>query len=96
MSTPFEIRLLSIDPVSWTPLTVPFDCTSLTLKNADLANAVRLRSNAGDPATQDTLGPGMEQSLAIPFYRYRFPAGSQPVWLQATAGTGPIVAKFLA
>jgi hypothetical protein len=38
----------------------------------------------------------MEQAVAMGFHRYRFLAGSQPLWLQATAGTGPVVLKFLA
>jgi hypothetical protein len=92
---PFEIFVLTIDPVSWTPVTVSFDCTNLSVKNRDQVNAVRLRTNANNPATEDLLGPGMEQSLAIPFHRYRFGQGSQPLFLQATAGTGPVVVKFL-
>ena len=95
MPAPFEIRILTIDPVSWTPVTVPFDCSNLAVKNRDTANAVRMRTNASDATTEDLLNGGTEQSLAIPFHRYRFPAGSQPVWLQATAGTGPVVVKFL-
>ena len=96
MPAPFEIRVLSIDPVSWTPVTVVFDCTSLSVKNGDPLNAVRFRTNPGDAASQDLLSPGAEQSIAMAFPRYRFPAGSQPLWLQATAGTGPVVVKFLA
>ena len=95
MPAPFEINVLAIDPVSWTPVTVPFDCTSVAVKNRDVVNAVRMRTNPGDGSTEDLLGPGMEQSLAIPFHRYRFPAGSQPLWFQATAGTGPVVVKLL-
>ena len=95
MPAPLEIRSLAIDPVSWTPVTVPFDCTNLSVKNTDMANTVRVRTNSGDPGTQDLLGPGAEQTLAIPFHRYRFPSGSQPLWLQATAGTGPVVLKFM-
>ena len=96
MPAPFQISVVTIDPVSWTPITVAFDCTSLSVKNADTANAVRIRSNANDATTQDLIAPGAEQSLAIPFHRYRFPAGSQPLWVQATAGTGPVIVKFLA
>jgi hypothetical protein len=96
MAAPFEIQVLSIDPVSWTPITVAFDCNSLSVKNADPANPVKYRTNVANAATEDTLGPGTEQSLAIPFHRYRFLAGSQPLWLKATAGTGPVVVKFLA
>jgi len=96
MSAPFEIQVLTIDPVFWTPVTVAFDCNNLSVKNADPVNAIKLRTNAANGSTEDTLGPGGEQSLAIPFHRYRFPAGSQPLWLKATAGTGPVVVKFLA
>ena len=96
MPAPFEIKVLTIDPVSWTPVSVPFDCSGLSVKNTDTANAVRLRTNAASALTEDMLGPGSEQSLAIPFHRYRFPAGSQPLCVQATAGTGPVVVKFLA
>jgi hypothetical protein len=95
MPAPLEIRVLTIDPVSWTPVTVPFDCTNIALKNGDAANALRLRTNASDAATQDVLAPSAEQALAVPFHRYRFPAGSQPLWLQAVAGTGPVILKFL-
>ena len=96
MPAPFEIRVITIDPVSWTPVNVAFDCTNLAVKNRDMVNAIRMRTNVNDATTEDLLSPGSEQSLAIPFHRYRFPAGSQPLWLQATAGTGPVVLKFLA
>ena len=96
MPAPFEIQVLSIDPVSWTPVTVAFDCNSLSVKNADPVNSVQFRTNVASAASEDTLGPGIEQSLAIPFHRYRFVAGAQPLWLKATAGTGPVIVKFLA
>jgi hypothetical protein len=95
MPAPFQILVLNINTTTWTPITVPFDCTSLAIKNRDLSNPVLMRTNASDASTQDTLAPGAEQSLAVPFHRYRFANGSQPIWLQATAGTGPVVLKFL-
>jgi hypothetical protein len=64
MPAPFEIQVLSIDPVSWTPVTVAFDCNSLSVKNADPANPVKFRTNVASVASEDTLGPGMEQALA--------------------------------
>ncbi|MSV35462.1 MAG: hypothetical protein EXQ47_07670 [Bryobacterales bacterium] len=96
MPAPFEIQVLSIDPVSWTPVTVAFDCNSLSVKNTDPANPVKFRTNVASAATEDTLGPGAEQALAIPFHRYRFTAGAQPLWLKATVGTGPVIVTFLA
>jgi hypothetical protein len=95
MPAPFEIRVLTINTTTWTPVTVPFDCTSLAVKNRDASNAVRMRTNSGDANTEDLIGPGVEQSLALPFHRYRFKSGTQPLWLLATSGTGPVVAKFL-
>ena len=96
MAAPFEIQRINISPVSWTPVTVPFDCTSFLVKNCDPVNAIRLRTDSTNSATEDLLGPGMEQPVAMGFHRYRFFAGSRPLWLQATAGTGPVVLKFLA
>ena len=95
MPAPFEIRCLTVDPVTWTPVTIPFDCTAIMVKNRDSVNSLKMRTTAGDPVTEETLGPGASQSVAIPFHRYRFPAGSTPLFLQATAGTGPAVLMFL-
>jgi hypothetical protein len=95
MPAPFEIKVVTIDSTSWTPITVAFDCTNLSIKNKDTVNAVRMRTNPSDPLTEDLLGPAAEQGLAIPFHRYRYAAGSQPVFVQAVAGTGPVVVKFL-
>ena len=95
MPAPFEIRVLTIDPVSWTPITVPFDCSNLSVKNRDAVNAVRMRTTASDANTEDLLAPGAEQSLSNPHHRYRYLAGTQPLFVQATAGTGPVVVKFL-
>jgi hypothetical protein len=66
------------------------------VRNSDEGNAVRMRTTSSSAETEDILGPGREQSFAVPFHRYRFLAGSQPLWLQAVAGTGPVVVKFLA
>jgi hypothetical protein len=96
MPAPLEIKVISVDPVSWTPILVPFDCISMVVKNANATNALKMRTTAGDASTEDTLAPNGEQGLAIPFHRYRFSAGSQPLWLQSAAGTGPVVLKFLA
>ena len=65
------------------------------IKNRDAVNNLKMRTTSGDPATEETLGPGASQSIAIPFHRYRFPEGSTPLFLQSTAGTGPAVLMFL-
>ena len=96
MPTPLEIKVLTVDPVSWTPVSIPFDCTSLVIKNANGSNSLKIRTNSSDSTTEDSLAAGAEQAIALPFHRYRFKAGSQPVFLQSSAGTGPAVLKFLA
>lgn len=95
MPAPLEIKVININTSDWTPLLVPFDCSSISVKNGGSAT-IRMRTASGDVTTEDTLGAGVEQAFAVPFHRYRFLAGSQPVWLQALAGTGPVVVKFLA
>lgn len=95
MPAPLEFKTISINADGWTPITVPFDCSSIAIKNTG-ASAVRMRTDASDVLTQDSLAAGCEQMFAVPFHRYRFLAGAQPVWLQAAAGTGSMVVKFLA
>ena len=95
MPAPLEIKVISINTADWTPILVPFDCSSISVKNAGSA-AIRMRTTSGDASTEDTLAAGAEQAFAVPFHRYRFVAGSQPVWLRADSGTGPVVVKFLA
>ena len=96
MPAPLEIKVISINSADWTPIAVPFDCSSIAIKNTDEANALRMRTSSQDASTEDVLGPGREQAFAVPFHRYRFLTGSQPLWLRADAGTGPVVVKFLA
>ena len=95
MPAPLEIRVLSVGAEVWTPVEVPFDCSSMAVKNNGVAE-LRVRTSAQDPNTEDTLGPQREQTFAVPFHRYRFVAGSQPLWLQSAADSVPVVLKFLA
>ena len=95
MPAPIEIRAVTVDPVTWTAVVVPFDCSSINLKNGDAGNGLRIRTDAANAATQDSLGPGIQQSIALPFHRYRFPQGSTPLYLQSTAGAGPAIVTFL-
>lgn len=95
MPAPLEIKVISVNTADWTPILVPFDCSSIALKNGGNA-LIRMRTTSADASTEDILAAGGEQAFAVPFHRYRFLTGSQPVWLQAASGTGPVVVKFLA
>lgn len=94
MPAPLEFKTFNIDASGWTAVAVPFDCSSIAIRNT-CSNAVRMRTNADDALTQDILASGAEQAFAVPFHRYRFLTGSHPVWLQAVAGSGPVIVKFL-
>jgi hypothetical protein len=96
MPAPLEIQVLNVAAATWTPVFVPFDCSSISVKNAHLGDALRMRTDAQIALTEDVLAPGREQAFAVPFHRYRFLAGTQPLWLQFTAGAGNAVIKFLA
>jgi hypothetical protein len=96
MPAPLEIRVLSVAANAWTPVDVPFDCSSMAIKNGSDTTGLRLRTVAQDPNTEDVLGAGREQTFAVPFHRYRFLEGTQPLWLQAQSGTASVVLKFLA
>ncbi len=96
MPAPLEIKVVNINSATWTPVVVPFDCSSISVKNATEATSIRMRTTSADAATEDVLNPGREQAFAVPFHRYRFLAASQPLWLQAAEGTAPVVIKFLA
>jgi hypothetical protein len=96
MPAPLEIKVISINSSAWTPIVVPFDCSSISLRNAAQTNPIRMRTTSTDASTEDTLGPGREQAFAVPFHRYRFLTRSQPVWLQSVDADAPVVVKFLA
>lgn len=95
MPAPLEIRVLNIAATGWTPVVVPFDCSSMAIKNTSGTASVRMRTDAQDANTEDVLGPGVEQTFAVPFHRYRFTANSQPLWLQTSVGPASVVLKFL-
>jgi hypothetical protein len=96
MPAPLEIKVVSVNSTIWTPVVVPFDCSSISVKNPSETAAVRMRTTSTDAATEDMLNPGREQAFAVPFHRYRFLASSQPLWLQTAEGTAAVVVKFLA
>ena len=95
MAAGFAIRRVTLDPVTWTALVAPIDCSNINIRNRDSGASILIRSDPDDPSTEDTIEPLMQQTLAIPFHRYRFPAGSATVYLKTTAGTGPAIVHFL-
>jgi len=95
MPAPFEIRNITLDPVLWTAVIVPFDCNNITIRNKNSAASVLIRTDSVDPSTEDTIGPLMQQVIAVPFHRYRFATGATAFYLCSSAGPGAVAVMFL-
>jgi hypothetical protein len=95
MPGPFEIRSVTLDPVTWTAVAAPFDCSNISIRNPSVSASVLIRTDQNDPHTEDTIGPMAQQAIAVPFHRYRFLAGSTAFYLRTAAGTGPVSVMFL-
>lgn len=105
MPAPFEIRRVTIDSSSWTPLIAPFNCSRVMLRTADLSNDVKIRTTDTDANTEETIPAGVYFRLdgETPEFIWRnnqsrsihlWETGDVICYLQATAGTGPVVAGF--
>ena len=84
-------------PSAFVPLIVPTDCTAYLLKNQG-PDVMFMRSDPNDPTTEDTLGPGGQESFDV---GHPHPAwgGSVPRWFAGSTlyyvkCTGPVVGKF--
>jgi|MudIll2142460700_1097286.scaffolds.fasta_scaffold1072588_1 hypothetical protein len=95
MPGPFEIRRFTLDPVTWTAVSAPFDCSNISIQNKDGSATVLMRTGRDDPDSEGTIGPLMQQSIAVPFHRYRFQAGTTAFYLRTAAGVGSVSVMFL-
>ena len=97
---PFVISSLTLDTVTWTAVTPPFACNTIVIKNADPANAIKLRTDSAVATTEDTIPVGSQEVIPIPprpqhlgapgFDGWSwFVPGTNYAYLQASAGTGP-------
>jgi hypothetical protein len=93
MPEPFEIREFDIDPATWTPIVVPFDCNNVSIRNTVAAD-LKIRTDL-QRIDQDIIAPGVQEVIAAPisgapFWRdaqyrpYRFMAGSIVVICKAS------------
>jgi hypothetical protein len=104
MAAPFEIRDVDVDPQTWTPVVAPFGCNNVAIRNT-LSVDLRIRTDLAQP-DQDILSAGAQEGIVAPlsgapFWRdattspYRFMPGSTVVYLQSSAGTGTVKARFV-
>lgn len=86
------------DSVSWTPIIAPIDCNGIIIKNLDDAD-VKLRSDAADPATEDTLPTGFTEAIVMTAAHQRsdprFESGDVVSYVQATDLTADFVVTFI-
>ncbi|HYA97298.1 MAG TPA: hypothetical protein VEH49_04320 [Methylomirabilota bacterium] len=97
-------KQIAIDTVSWTPVVAPIDCMGVAIKNAAAAD-MKIRTDSGDPATQDTIPAGNQDGIMVGRFGDtpstsrsgpRFFSGETVAYLQAVSGTGPALATFVA
>jgi hypothetical protein len=104
MAAPFEIRDVDVDPQTWTPVVAPFGCNNVAIRNT-LSVDLRIRTDLAQP-DQDILSAGAQEGIVAPlsgapFWRdattnpYRFMSGSTVAYLQSSAGTGTVKARFV-
>jgi hypothetical protein len=96
-------KQLAVDTVSWMPLIAPIDCMGVSIKNSALED-LKIRTDAGDSTTQDTIPAGSAESIVAPRHNSRlhdsgsgarFLAGDTVAFLQAASGTGPALVTFV-
>lgn len=92
----FAILRVTLDTVSWTPITAAFDCTQVSVENGDGTNNIAIRSSSGDSTTERTLTPRATQiiSAATGSFATAFKAGEVVCYAQAAAGTGPAIVDY--
>lgn len=106
MPSPLEIRRLTIDSVSWTPLVAPFGCSRVQFRTADPANDLKVRTTPTDADTEETIPAGVYYLINVASSEsmwvhnqtrshHLWKAGDTICYLQAVAGTGPVVAGFI-
>ena len=92
-----------VDTVSWTAVVAPIDCMGVAIKCSVLVD-LRIRTDAGDAATQDTISAGSVETISVARHSggvrdsgsgMRFYTGDTIAYLQAVSGTGPALLTFV-
>jgi hypothetical protein len=96
-------KQIALDTVSWTAIVAPVDCMGVSIKNSVFVD-LRIRTDSGDAATQDTISAGSIETVAAPRHSAgvqdggsgsRFYAGDTIAYLQVASGTGPALLTFV-
>jgi hypothetical protein len=89
----FKKQTLTLDSVTWTPVTTLFNCNNIVIKNYDQVNAIKIRTTATDPNTEDQISAGSQEVVATiprnPIDKYSwFIEFTTYAYLQSVATTG--------
>lgn len=92
----FSIQRVTLDTVTWTPITAPFNCTQCSIENGDPTNNIKIRTSSGDSATERVLTPSAQQVISAATGSFATPWTVNDVicYVQAAAGTGPAIVDF--
>lgn len=98
--TVLQTKTVTIDSVSWTPLTPAMACNEIYILVGG-TNSVTFRTDQADSNTGKTVAAGLEWSPSGGGQQIaaggtpRYPAGQIFAYAQAAAGTGPLVVTCL-
>ena len=104
MAIPFAIQDVVVDPLTWTPVVVPFGCNNIAIRNTLTAD-LKIRTDLSRP-DQDVISSLVQETViaplsGAPFWRdatsspYRFMTGATVAYLQTAAGTGTVKVRFV-
>jgi len=89
---------VTVDTVDWTPIVAPINCNYFGLRNLEGAELL-IRTSKDDPNTEDVLEAkefeAVTASTAFVGEFTRFHQGETVLWVQATSGSGPVVATWV-
>lgn len=93
----YIISTLTLDAVTWTPITTPFPCNGIGIKSAV---DIKIRTDSADVNTQDTILAGQFELIDIAANQdssgyIRFPPGTIVAYLQAVSGTPSAIIRFI-
>lgn len=93
------IRQFTVDNSTWTRITAPVDCSAVTIADAALATAIKVRSDSADATTEKSIAavaqPYSITSRPVGSARSIYPATGTVVFAQAAAGTITVVVTYV-
>lgn len=88
-------RRVTVDSVTWTAVVAAADCRGVGLKNSDSGNGFKIRTDQGLAASEDSIPANSQEVISAAVSDWsRFKYGEIICYVQANAGTGPMICTF--